>query len=68
MKFEFLLKGKLAENGISLAKFAERIETSPQNLTQRLKRGTITYDEVLQFAELLDYDIIWVKRQHPVKE
>ena len=37
MKFEFLFKGKLAENGLTLSKFAEDIGTSPQNLTQRVK-------------------------------
>lgn len=62
MKFEFLLKGKLAENGLSLAKFAEMIKTSPQNLTQRIKRGSISYDEAVEFADKLNYKIEWVKR------
>lgn len=62
MKFEFLLKGKLAENGLSMAKFAEMIQTSPQNLTQRIKRGSISYDEAVEFADKLNYKIEWVKR------
>lgn len=62
MKFEFILKGKLAENGLSMAKFAEEIGTSPQNLTQRVKRGAISYDEAVEFANKLNYDIEWVKR------
>lgn len=62
MKFEFLLKGKLAENGLTLAKFAEMLNTSPQNLTQRIKRASITYDEANEFAEKLGYTIEWKKK------
>lgn len=62
MKFEFLLKGKLAENGLSMTKFAELIGTSPQNLTQRIKRGAISYDEAVEYAEKLGYKIEWIKQ------
>lgn len=62
MKFEFLLKGKLAENGISMSKFSEQIGTSPQNLTQRIKRGAISYDEAVDYAEKLGYKIEWIKQ------
>lgn len=61
MNFELFFKGKLAENGLSMAKFAEMIDTSPQNLTQRLKRGSITCDEAKDFAEKLGYNIEWKK-------
>ena len=61
MKFEFIFKGKLAENGLSMAKFAEQINTSPQNLTQRIKRGAISYDEAVEYAEKLGYRIEWHK-------
>lgn len=62
MKFEFLLKGKLAENGLSMSKFAEQLGTSPQNLTQRIKRGAISYDEAVGYAEKLGYKIEWIKQ------
>ena len=61
LDFEHFLKGKLAENGLSMAKFAEMIDTSPQNLTQRLKRGSITCDEERKFAEILGYSVEWKK-------
>ena len=61
MKFEFLLKGKLAENGLSMSKFAEQLGTSPQNLTQRIKRSAISYDEAVEYAEKLGYRIEWIK-------
>ena len=63
MKFEFLFKGKLAENGLSMAKFAEEIGTSPQNLTQRVKRGAISYEEAAEFEKKLGYSIEWVKQK-----
>ncbi len=63
MNFESKFKGKLAENGISMRKFAEQLGIVPQNLSQRIKRGSITYDEAVQFAEKLGYDIEWIKRK-----
>ena len=63
MKFESKFKGKLAENGLSMRKFAEQQGIVPQNLSQRIKRGSITYDEAVNFADLLGYDIEWIKRK-----
>lgn len=63
MNFEFTFKGKLAENGISMRKFAERLNVSPENLSQKVKRGSITYDYAQEIADLLGYDIEWVKRR-----
>lgn len=63
MKFEFILKGKLAENGLNVRKLAEQLNTSPENLHQKLKRGSISYDYAQEIADLLGYDIEWVKRQ-----
>lgn len=62
MQLEFILKGKLAENGLSLSKLATMLETSPQNLTQKVKRGSFTYDEVQHIADLLGYVIKWEKK------
>jgi hypothetical protein len=61
MDFEHFFKGKLAENGLTVAKFAEMIDTSSQNLSQRLKRGSITYDEAIKYAEKLGYCVEWKK-------
>lgn len=62
MKFEFILKGKLAENGLSLSKLAVMLNTSPQNITQKVKRGSFTYDEAQEIADLLGYTIKWEKK------
>ena len=45
-----------------MRKFAEELNLVPQNLSQRVKRGTITYDEALEFADKLGYKIEWVKK------
>ena len=63
MEFEYIFKGKLAENGISMRKFAETLNISPENLSQKVKRGSITYDYAQHIADLLGYDIEWVKRK-----
>lgn len=62
LKFENKFKGKLAEQGISMRKFAESVGIVPQNLSQRIKRGSITYDEALDFADKLGYTIEWIKK------
>lgn len=61
--FERIFKVKLAEQDISMRKFAESMGIVPQNLSQRIKRGTITYDEALEFADKLGYKIEWVEKQ-----
>lgn len=62
MKFKYVFKGKLAENGISMRKFAETLNISPENLSQKVKLGSITYDYAQEIANLLGYDIEWAKR------
>lgn len=61
-EFELFIKGKLAENGLNVSKLAELLNTSPQNATQRLKRATFDYIEICHIADILNYDIVWVKR------
>lgn len=63
IKFEYLLKGKLAENGLTLTKLSEMLNMLPQNLSQKLKRGSTSYDEAQHIADLLGYDIEWIKRK-----
>lgn len=61
-EFEYFIKGKLAENGLNVSKLAEMLNTSPQNTMQRLKRAGFDYIELCRIADILDYDIVWVKR------
>ena len=35
---------------------------SVPNLSDKLKRGTLRYNEAIELADVLGYDIIWQKR------
>ena len=63
IEFEYFLKGKLAENGLNITKLAEMLGTSQANISQRIKKATFDYIELSQIADLLGYDIEWVKRK-----
>ena len=62
IEFEYFIKGKLAENGLNVARLASMLNTSQQNISQRLKRCGFDYVEISKIADLLNYDIVWVKR------
>lgn len=40
--------------GVSLSELARRINQTPQNFNAKLKRNTITQDELIQIAKVLD--------------
>lgn len=63
MNFEFILKGKLAENGLNMRKLSSMLDMSPENLHQKVKRGSISYDKAQEIAELLGYNIVWEKKK-----
>lgn len=41
-------------SGISLSELARRIEQTPQNFNAKLKRNTITQEEMIQIAQVLN--------------
>ena len=41
-------------SGISLSELARRINQTPQNFNAKLKRNTITQDELIQIAQALN--------------
>lgn len=41
-------------SGISLSELARRINQTPQNFNAKLKRNTITQDELMQIAQVLN--------------
>ena len=45
--------------GISESELARRIETSPQNLHQRMKVGKFTVDELSKIADALGADFVF---------
>lgn len=69
IKIQRFLKSILAIEGLSLTDLARIITDkcnrteSPQTISQKLKRGTIKYAEMQEIADLLGYDIEWVKRK-----
>ncbi|EOS70985.1 hypothetical protein C818_00993 [Lachnospiraceae bacterium MD308] len=42
------------KKNISLAELARRIEQSPQNLNKKLKRGTVSFEEMMEIAKVLN--------------
>ena len=61
------IRGYIAASGLSSTQLAEMITNecgrpeSVQSFSQKLKRGSIKYAEVLEIAELLNYGIKWEK-------
>ncbi len=51
MTIEQKIKMALSFSGISQAELARRIGTTPSNLNQKVKRNTITKEEMEQIAE-----------------
>lgn len=63
IEFEYFLKGKLAENGLNISKLAEKLGTSQANISQRIKKASFDYIELSKIADMLGYDIEWIKRK-----
>ena len=57
------VKAILAVENITMTAIAEKINTSVNNLSNKLRNKTITYDSVEEIADLLGYDIEFVKRK-----
>ena len=61
MNAESQLKHILVDENKKIKDIAEMQETSIQNFSNKLKRNTIRYQEMLDIAEKLGYEIKWVK-------
>ena len=62
------VKGYIIANGMTLtcmaAQLAEKYGRScMQNLSGKLRRGTFSYTEAVEIADILGYDIVWKKRK-----
>lgn len=49
-----LIKKLCKEKGISVSELARRIGQTPQNFSKKLKRETVSTEELMQIAEVLD--------------
>lgn len=55
--FSKLLKHTLVDQDISISELAQRINTSPQNLSQKIKRDNFSEKEMQQIAEALGLNL-----------
>lgn len=68
VRIENQIKGLAAGEGLNLSKLAELITAncnrpeSAASLSQKLKRGSIKYSEILEIANILDYSVSIVKK------
>lgn len=54
------IKTLLAQKGLKLRDLAEKLKCTPNSLTQRMGRGSITYNEMLVIADVLGYKIQFI--------
>lgn len=54
MSTQNLIKELCKEKGISVSELAQRIGQTPQNFSKKLKRETVSTEELIQIAEVLD--------------
>ena len=67
LKVKEQVKTLLSQEGITQKELVEKLNADGQNkysatnLSQRLGRGSLTYNEVLRIAEILGYEIQFIK-------
>lgn len=44
------------KQNISLAELCRRIRQTPQNFNKKLQRGTVSFEEMMKIAEVLDVE------------
>lgn len=54
MKTSDMIKELCNKRGISVSELARRIGQTPQNFGKKLKRDTVSLDEMKQIADVLD--------------
>ena len=52
MSTSYLIKNLCKEKGISVAEMARRIGQTPQNFNKKLKRETVSTEELMEIAEV----------------
>ena len=62
------IKANIVQEGTTMSEVVKRLSAihgwsaSVPNLSDKLKRGTLRYHEVIELADVLGYDIVWQKR------
>ena len=69
MKILAIIKSLIAQEATTMTKIAERLlveknrKLSMNNLSRKLRADTIKYVEVVDIADLLGYDVKFIKRK-----
>ena len=62
------IKAQIVRAGFTMQELVDRLaeeydwSDSVSNLSAKLQRESIRYKEVVELADVLDFDIVWVKR------
>lgn len=51
-----MIRALCEKQNISLAELCRRIGQTPQNFNKKLKRGTVSFEEMMRIAEVLDVE------------
>ena len=65
------IKAYIAASGWSLVDIVAKMnesrsideQTTPQNISNKLTRGTIKYSEVKEIADIIGFKVVWVNEQ-----
>lgn len=63
-----LIKGYIAQSNCTISKLHQllkekyNLKTSVQNLGGKINKQTLKYNEILQIADVLGYEIKWVEK------
>lgn len=63
------IKAQIIRTGLTMQQVVELLSdeygwsNSVSNLSAKLQRESIRYKEVLELADVLGYDLVWVKRR-----
>ena len=63
------IKSVIVREGMTMGEVVDKLyddydwSRSIPNLSGKLRRGTLRYKEAVELADVLDYDIVWVKRK-----
>ncbi len=62
------IKGYIVSGGWSITRIAEELnkrngsEYTMQNLSNKIRKESLKYSEVLEIANIIGYDIKWIKK------
>lgn len=67
-ELELQLKGILAGSGYTITSLVKQlnekgISTTVQNVSNKLKRGSLNYLEIVDMLDAIGYKIEWIKKQ-----